>query len=137
MKIMSKKIYILLTVLFFASSGCQKEDFFDKFPPEIMFFQNTKVENADFNQVTLPQGTAEYQVKSRVSSPFKLKEIKIFVVAGSSETLLNTITSFGNTPNEYFVYQNITGISGNTEVKFVAWDTEGRQTSKTFKILFN
>lgn len=134
---MSKKIYILLTVLFFASAGCQKEDFFDKFPPEIMFFQNSNVENADFNQVTLTQGTSEFQVKARVSAPFKLKEIKIFIVAGSNETLLNTITSFGNTPNEFFVYQDITGISGNTDVKFVALDLEGRQTAKTFKILFN
>ncbi len=76
-------------------------------------------------------------MKARVSSPFKLKEIKIFAVVGNNETLLNTINNFGSTSNEYFVYQDITGISGNMDVKFVAWDTEGRQSSKTFKILFN
>ncbi len=54
---MIKTIRILLAILFFAVTACQKEDFFDKFPPEIMFFENNKVENADFNQVTLPQDT--------------------------------------------------------------------------------
>ncbi len=133
-----KKIYrILLVIVFFAALGCQKDDFFDKFPPEIMFFQNTKVENANFNEITLPQATTEYLVKARVSAPFKLKEIKIFVISGSSESLLTTINSFGNTPNEFYVYQKITGISGTTEVKFVAWDMDGRETSKTFKVLIN
>ncbi len=132
------KIYrILLVLVFFAALGCQKDDFFDKFPPEIMFFQNTKVENANFTEITLPQTTTEYLVKARVSAPFKLKEIKIFVISGSNETLVNTITSFGNTPNEFYVYQNITGISGTTEVKFVAWDMDGRETTKSFKILIN
>jgi hypothetical protein len=132
------KIYrILLVLVFFAALGCQKDDFFDKFPPEIMFFQNTKVENANFTEITLPQATTEYLVKARVSAPFKLKEIKIFVVSGSNETLVNTINNFGNTPNEFYVYQNITRISGTTEVKFVAWDMDGRQTTKIFKIIIN
>lgn len=134
---MTKIFRILLVIVFFASLGCQKDDFFDKFPPEIMFFQNTKVENANFNEITLPQATTEYLVKARISAPFKLREIKIFLISGSSETLLNTITSFGNTPNEFYVYQKVTGISVTTEVKFVAWDLEGRETSKTFKILIN
>jgi len=133
------KIYrILLIAVFFALTGCQKEDdFFDKFPPEIMFFQNVKVENANFNEITLPAATTEYSVKARVSAPFKLKEIQIFVIAGTNESLLNTISSFGNTPNEFYVNQKVTGISGNTEVKFVAWDMDGRETSKIFKVLVN
>ncbi len=133
-----RKILSIWVVLFLlATTGCQKDDFFDKFPPEIMFFQNTKVENADFNQITLTQGTTQYQVKARVSAPFKLKEIKIYVKSGSNETLLNTITTFGSTPTEYFVYQDITGLAGTTDVKFMAWDMDGRLTEKTFKILFN
>ncbi len=132
---MQKKISIWLVVLLFAAMGCQKEDFFDKFPPEIMFFQNNNVESADFNEITLSPAVTEYLLKARVSAPFKLKEIKIFLIAGSNETLLNTYTNFGNTPNEFFVYQNITEVIKNTDVKFIAWDTEGRQTSKTFKIL--
>lgn len=133
-----KKIYrILIVLIIFSFSGCQKDDFFDKFPPEIMFFQNTQVENADFNEITLPQATTQYLVKARVSSPFKLKEIKIYTINGDTESLLNTIISFGNSPNETFVNQSVSGITGNTEVKFVAWDTEGRQTIKIFKILIN
>lgn len=130
------KLYrVLLVLVFFTALGCEKDDFFDKFPPEIMFFQNTKVENANFNEITLPQATTEYLLKARVSAPFKLKEIQIFAVSGGNETLLNTITSFGNTPNEFYVYQNITEISGDMEVKFVVSDVEGRQSTKIFKIL--
>lgn len=133
-----KKIYrILIVLIIFSASGCQKDDFFDKFPPEIMFFQNTQVENADFNEITIPQATTEYLVKARVSSPFKLKAIKIYVNNGTTETLIKTIDSFGNSPNETYVYQTVTGISGNTDVKFIAWDTEERQTLKTFKISVN
>lgn len=132
------KIYkTFLVLVFFAALGCEKDDFFDKFPPEIMFFQNTKVENANFNEITLPPATTEYSVKARVSAPFKLKEIQIFIISGNNETLLNTINSFGNTPNEFYAYQKITGISGNIEVKFVAWDMDNRQTKKNFKILIN
>jgi hypothetical protein len=102
-----------------------------------MFYQNAKVENANFNEITLPAATTEYTVKARVSAPFKLKEIQIFVVSGATETLLNTINSFGNTPNEFYVNQKVTGISGNTDVKFVAWDMDGRKTSKIFKVIVN
>lgn len=132
------KIYrILFVLVFFTALGCEKDDFFDKFPPEIMFFENAKVENANFNEITLPQTTVEYLVKARVSAPFKLKEIKIFVISGNNETLLNTINSFGNTPNEFYVFQKVVGISGNTEVKFAAWDLDNRETTKIFKIKVN
>jgi hypothetical protein len=134
---MIKIFKIILIAVLFTVTACQQDDFFDKFPPEIMFYQNAKVENANFNEITLPAATTEYTVKARVSAPFKLKEIQIFVVSGATETLLNTINSFGNTPNEFYVNQKVTGISGNTDVKFVAWDMDGRKTSKIFKVIVN
>lgn len=131
---MIKMSRIFFAIILFAAVACQKDNFFDKFPPEIMFFQNDKVENADFNEISLPESTTEYQVKARVSAPFDLKEIRIYIVSEGAENLVKTIDSFGNTPTEYFVYQDISGITGLTEVKFEVWDKDNRRTTKSFTI---
>lgn len=132
-----KKIYWVLLLSVTVFFGCKKDNFFDKFPPEIMFFEGTNVENANFITKTLPQGTVSYTLKARISSPFGLKEIQVHSIVGTNETLLNTITEFGNKPNEFFLNQNITGISGNTEIKYSATDKDGRNTVKIFKIICN
>lgn len=102
-----------------------------------MFFSGTKVENANFTQVNLGAAETQYTLKARVSAPFGLNEIKVYSIVNSSESLINTITEFGNSPNENFVYQQITGITSAMDVRFEASDKDGRKTIKVFKITKN
>ncbi|MBO9619933.1 MAG: hypothetical protein J7539_12965 [Niabella sp.] len=129
---------ILLTVLFILSlASCKKDNFFDKFPPEIMYFQGTKVENANFTGITLPADSTTYLLKARVSAPFGLKEVKVVAARGNSQDLINTIADFGSSPNETFIYQQITNIKGNMEIIFTATGTDNRVTTKNFTITKN
>jgi hypothetical protein len=134
---MMKNSFWLFLIFAAALTGCQKDNFFDKFPPEIMFFEGANVENANFITTSLPADSTAYTLKARVSAPFGLKEIQVSTISGSSETEVGSITDFGNSPNETFVFQRITNISGNTDVKFLAKDKDGRATEKIFKILKN
>lgn len=119
-----------------AFAGCGKDNFFDKYPPEILFYQNADVENADFNAIALTTGVTTFMVKARVSAPYKLKEIKIYsTVAGTTtDTLLNTYTDFTLTPNVLKVSSTLTNITVATVVKIVATDMNNHVTIKLFNI---
>ncbi|WP_300602069.1 hypothetical protein [Niabella sp.] len=132
-----KKIFLLIPLLLVLLISCKKDDFFDKFPPEIMFFEGTKVENANFVSTTLNKDSTHYLVKARVSAPFGLKEVNIYSKRNGSQNLEKTITDFGTSPNEVFIYQDITNISGSVEVLFTAAGKDNRNTSKSFNILKN
>ncbi|MBO9591331.1 MAG: hypothetical protein J7599_00395 [Niabella sp.] len=133
---MKKNLFLVPLVLILLIS-CKKDDFFDKFPPEIMFFEGTKVENANFVSTTLNKDSTHYVVKARVSAPFGLKEVNIYSTRNGSQNLEKTITEFGTTPNEIFIYQDINNISGSLDVLFTAVGKDNRNTSKSFKILKN
>ena len=116
-------------------SSCAKDHFYDKFVPEILYYQNADVENADFNEVTLPSGQTQWTVKARVSAPMKLKEIKIFKIADNkNEELLQAYTDFQLNPNVYKLNYTLTGITTATTVKILATDMDNKSSTKDFKI---
>ena len=55
-----KKFQLILIMTMLILAGCGKDNFFDKYPPEIMFYQNADVENANFNEITLAQGVTQF-----------------------------------------------------------------------------
>jgi hypothetical protein len=128
------QLFLILALIIFA--GCGKSNFFDKYPPEIMYYQNADVENADFNSITLAPGITQYTVKARVSAPYILKDIKVF--KGTKEQpekdLLATYTDFTLTPNVLKVSNTIDNITVETIVKIVATDMNNHVTSKLFTI---
>ena len=132
-----RKIHFLLILVLAVFSHCSKDNFYDKFVPEILYYQNADVENANFTQITLPAGTTDYVVKARVSAPMKLKEIKLFKIgAGNSEELLQTYTTadFQLKPTVYKVNYTVTNISAETTVKILATDMDNKSSTKNFKI---
>lgn len=132
-----RKIHFAFIIILAVCSGCAKDDFYDKFVPEILYYQNADVENANFTEVTLPAGQIDYTVKARVSAPMKLKEIKLFKIGvNNSEELLQTYSDFQLTPNVYKLNYTVTGLSGATTVKILATDMNNQSSTKQFKILY-
>ncbi len=130
-----KKSHLLLIMVWATLCGCGKDTFYDKFVPEILYFQKNDVENADFKEITLPAGTTEWTTKARVSAPMKLKEIRLFKVTGANnEELLQTYSDFQLSPNVYKLNFLIEGISAETIVKIVATDMKNKATTRNFTI---
>lgn len=128
-----RKVIVIFILVLTAFSSCKKDDFYDKFVPEVLYYAKDKVENADFVTTTLPVGTTQWTVKARVSAPMKLKEIKLYKGAD----LLETYTDFQLTPNVYNVLHVVTGITAETTMKIVAVDADNKSTTRTFIIKVN
>lgn len=128
-----RKVIVIFILALTAFSSCKKDDFYDKFVPEVLYYEKDKVENADFVTTTLPAGTTQWTVKARVSAPMKLKEIKFYKGAD----LLETITDFQLTPNVYNLQRVVTGITTETTMKIVAVDADNKTTTRTFIIKVN
>ncbi len=129
-----KTVKLLIFLSLIAFWGCDKDTFFDKFVPEIMFYENNDVENADFSEITLGAGITADTIKARISAPMKLKEIKLFKVSGKNEELLQTYNDFRLTPNVYKLKYLLKDITSETVVKVVAWDNDNKLSSKIFTI---
>lgn len=111
-------------------SSCGKETFYDKFVPEIMYYQNADVENADFKSITLARGVTQYSLKARVSAPMKLKDIKVY----KGDQVLQTYSDFQLSPNVYKVNYAVTGVTAQTVVRIVAVDADNKTSTKDFTI---
>ena len=130
-----RKLNLLLVLFITLLSSCGKDDFYDKFVPEILYYQNADVENADFKEITLATGVSQYTVKARVSAPMNLKEISIYkVTAVNTEELLDKYTDFQLSPKVYKVSKPVSGLSGETTIKIVARDQDNKTSTKNFKI---
>jgi hypothetical protein len=130
-----KRICLIFSAILLAFSSCKKEDLFDKFVPEVLYYPGNSVENPDFVTTTLAAGITEWTVKARVSAPVKLKEIKLYkTVNGGTEELLETYTEFNLAPTVYNVNYKLTGITAETTVRINATDLDGKPTSRTFLI---
>lgn len=113
----------------------KKDDFMDRFVPEVLYYENDKVENADFVATTLAAGVTEWNVKCRVSAPSKLKDIKMYKTeAGKNEELLETYTDFQLTPNVYHVNYVLENIGAETVIRIDASDLRDHHTVRTFTI---
>lgn len=131
-----KKIQLLLIFASVLVAGCGKSNFFDKYPPEIMYYQNADVENADFNSITLASGVTQFMVKARVSAPFVLKEIKVYKGTKDQpeKELVATYSDFTLNPNVLKISNTISGITAETVVETAATDGNGNVTKKLFVI---
>ncbi|WP_341835685.1 hypothetical protein WJU16_22930 [Chitinophaga pollutisoli] len=131
-----RNILLICAAVLAVFSSCKKSDkeFFDKFPPEILFYEGSAVQNPDFVAVTLPAGVSEWNVKARVSAPLKLKEIKMYKQTGGAETPLESYNDFRLSPNVYHVNYVLTGITAETTIRIDATDLDGKPTSRTFVI---
>lgn len=131
-----RKLQLLLILVSIILAGCGKSNFFDKYPPEIMYYQNADVENADFNSIILVSGVSQFAIKARVSAPYMLKEIKVYKGTKDQpeKELLITYTDFTLTPNALKISNTILNISGEIIVKTVATDMNNHTTSKLFTI---
>lgn len=128
-----KNILFIVMLVFFSS--CAKETFFDKFVPEILYFEKDKVENADFKEITLKAGVNKWIVKARVSAPMKLKEIKLFkVAANKEESLLQSYSDFQLSPTVFNLAFLIENISTETIVKIEAIDLNNKTSERNFII---
>src|SRR5688500_4967282 len=125
-----RKVIVIFILALTAFSSCKKDDFYDKFVPEVLYYEKDKVENADFVTTTLPAGTTQWTVKARVSAPMKLKEIKLYKGAD----LLETYTDFQLSPNVFNVQRVVTDITAETTIKIVAVDADNKNTTRTFII---
>ncbi|MRG44265.1 hypothetical protein GFS24_04025 [Chitinophaga sp. SYP-B3965] len=128
-----RKVIVIFILALTAFSGCKKDDFYDKFVPEVLYYEKDKVENADFVTTTLPAGTTQWTVKARVSAPMHLKEIKLY----KGTDLLETYTDFQLSPNVYNLQRVVTGITAETTMKIVAVDADNKTTTRTFIIKVN
>jgi len=126
-----KKI-LFLSLCLFAFLSCQKDDFFERFGPEVLFYQYDDVETADFISITLPAGTSSYTVKARVSAPNKLAQIDIY----RNDSPVRSITDFSQEvkETEYFLSEEVTNITAVTKIKVIATDKNGKKYEKTFTI---
>ena len=122
--------YLILTLLFF--TACDKDDFFDQFPPEIMFYQYDQVETADFNQITLETAQNEYVVKARVSAPNKLAQIKVY----HNNEMVLVVTEFQR-DTEHWLSYTVTNISSKVTIRVEAIDKNDHSTMKDFLITKN
>lgn len=122
--------YLILILLFF--TACDKDDFFDRFPPEIMFYQYDQVETADFNQIILETLQNEYIVKARVSAPNKLAQIIIY----RDNEQVQVINEFQK-ETEYWLLHQVSNIGTKVSIRIEATDKIGHTTVKEFLILKN
>jgi hypothetical protein len=130
-----KRIILIFITALAGFSSCKKDDFFNKFVPEVLYYGGVAVENADFVTTTLATGVTTWNVKARVSAPMKLKEIRLYkTVSGGSEQLLETYTDFQLSPNVYNMNYVLTGITAETTVRINAVDLDNKPTSRTFLI---
>ncbi|RPD41510.1 hypothetical protein [Chitinophaga barathri] len=130
-----KKILVLLIITLAAFASCKKDDFMDRFVPEVLYYEKDKVENADFTTTTLAAGITEWNVKCRVSAPSKLKEIRLYKTEkGKSEELLETYTDFQLTPNVFNVKYLLENIAAETVIRIDAADLKDHHTVRSFTI---
>lgn len=130
-----KKILVLLVMTLAVFSSCKKDDFMDRFVPEVLYYEKDKVENADFVSTTLAAGITEWNIKCRVSAPNKLKEIKMYKTEkGKSEELLETYTDFQLTPTVYHVNYVLTDITAETVIRIDAADMKDHHTVRSFTV---
>jgi len=126
--------FTLIGLLLF-SAGCGEEDLYEKYGPEIIFYQyeSEGVRTTEFNSIKLDADQVEYSVFARVSAPFKLGEIKVY----RDGSLVNTISDFSEEkkPTEYFLKQLISNITATTKITIVATDLDKKLTEKTFEII--
>jgi len=127
-------IGIVLVLALFTLNSCKKEDIMDKFVPEVLYFKNDRVENADFKETTLAPGISSWTLKARVSAPAKLKEIKLYRDNGGGEALVETYTDFLLSPTVYTINYLVEDISSATVMKIVATDMDGKATARNFNI---
>jgi hypothetical protein len=127
-----KRILFALVLALAAFTACQKEDFWARFGPEVLFYQYNRVETADFIEYTLEPGVTEYLVKARCSAPNELARIEVFRNGNS----IKVIEDFSDLvkPTECFLNEMITGISSTTVIRVTATDKNGKQFSKEFTI---
>ena len=129
-----KKILFATIGLFIFLIGCDDVDIYEKYGPEIMYYQyeDEGVATSEFNSITLDAVTTEYTVMARVSAPFKLKEIKVY----RGETVVQTVTDFSHEPKptEYFLKQPLADMTATTLVRIEAKDMDDKLTVKTFTI---
>lgn len=126
---MKQFIIILLALISFSS--CEK-DFFERFPPEIMYYQYDVVETADFNKITLKDGVTEYTLKARISAPNELAIIQVY----RDEKLIRTINDFSkeSKSTEYFMTEVLAHITDKVTIRTEATDKNGKKTIKVFTI---
>lgn len=128
--IMKKKIFVFVFILSFTM--CGEDNFWERFGPEVLFYQYDYVETADFIDITLESGITEYLLKARVSAPNKLAQIDIY----RDEALIRNITDFSESskPTEYFLSELVTNIVQTTIIRVTAIDSNGKEYSKEFTI---
>lgn len=131
-----KKIHLFMLFVAVVAAGCGKSNFYDKYPPEILYYQNADVENADFNSIILASGVTQFTVKARVSAPYVLKEIKVYkgTKVQPEKELVATYTDFKLNPNVLNISNTISNITGETVVETAATDGNGHVTKKLFVI---
>jgi len=128
-----KKILLVLMAAF-AFTACGSDDFWERFGPEVLFYQGAEVVTADFIAVTLDPGQTEYQVKARCSAPNDLTRIEVFRDGAS----IRVIADFDDaTKNQYFLNETVTGTVSETEGKATSTDKDGKTFSKTLTISVN
>lgn len=127
-------MFVLLVCALVGLSSCEKYDFYAKFVPEVLYYEKDKVENADFKQTTLAAGVTQWTVKARISAPMKLKEIKLYRIAGGKEDLVTTYNDLRLTPNVFNLVAAWDKITAETTVKIVATDNDNRVTARNFII---
>ena len=127
-----KNFFFFSLLLVILCTSCGKDDFFDRFPPEIMFYQYDQVETADFNQISLEAGQNEYVVKARVSAPNKLAQIKVY----RDNEMVLVITEF-NKDTEHWLSYPVTNISSKVTIRVEAIDRNDHSTVKDFLITKN
>jgi hypothetical protein len=127
---MKKILFISFCLLTFLS--CEKDDFFERFGPEVLFFQYNEVEKADFIAITLDPGITAYTVKARVSAPNKLDKIEVY----RDNSLTRSITDFSQEvkETEYFLFEEVSNITASTKIKVKATDKNGKIFEKVFSI---
>lgn len=129
-----KNIFFFL-ILLAVIPACNKDTFYDKFVPEVLYYQNSDVENADFKSTTLARGVTQYTVKARVSAPMKLKDIKLYKATGTqAEELLETYTDFQLAPTVFRVNYLVKSVTSQTTIRILATDQDNKTTSRNFII---
>lgn len=142
MKSLINYICIVFLGLFFIQ--CDKSDFMDKFPPEILYKWQVKSETGDqtwevspnAKQIELETGETEWTVRARVSAPGKLKKVVFRKISGSGrEDVLEEYTDFSNNPNVYHLEYSLSAITKTMEVSIEAFDHRGLVTKRNFLIV--
>ncbi|WP_343704153.1 hypothetical protein [Chitinophaga sp.] len=121
-------LFFILALLTFSS--CKKDDFYDKFAPEILFYEKSKVENADFVSITLGSGVSEWTVKARVSAPSKLKQVRL----SRNGSVLETYDDLSLTPHVFDLEYRLQGITAETAVEVTAVDMNNKSTTRRFTV---